>query len=142
MNKPKESRKQIFSNTMHRELFLLFFSACVIPALIAVIAIVYLIFDIMAEQLMFPEAVTYNIGPVVQKVLMVFMVAVPLSIVLMLIFALNITHKIVGPFDRIVRELSDYADGKKKDQIRIREGDKFFPLVNKVNILIERLNKQ
>lgn len=133
-------RRQFFANKIHRELFLLFFCVSVVPVLIATVILSYLIFGIMAEQMLFPEAIAYNIFPAAKKVLLILFVALPILIALLLILAYKITHKIVGPFDRITRELGEYVEGKKKGHIDLRKGDKFWPLVNQINLLIDRLD--
>ena len=55
-----------------------------------------------------------------------------------LILAYKITYRLIGPFDRIVRELDECVKGKKLDHIVIRKKDKFQPLVNNINKLIDK----
>jgi hypothetical protein len=130
-----------FANRMHRELFLIVFFAALIPALITAIGIYYLIFNLTAKQLGFPEAVVYNLVPVARKVTAVLAVATPLSIAGILIFAHRITHRIIGPFDRIVRELDECVLGVRSGPIMLRRHDKFWPLVHNINKLLAKLNE-
>ena len=138
MNKQPKRGKQLFANQMHAELFLLIFFAAIIPALLATIALFYLIFNITAEQIGIPEAIAANIFPAAYKVMETLVYAIPVSIVVMLILAHRITHRIVGPFDRIVRELEATIEGTRHGHISVRKGDKFWPLVDKINRLIDR----
>ena len=87
-----------------------------------------------------PEAIAYNLLPAAKKVLFILAFAVPLSILVILLIAHNITHKIVGPFDRIVRELGERIENRKKGHIHIRVKDKFKPLVDKINQLLDKLS--
>ena len=123
-------------------MFWLFVCASIIPMLVTAVILFYLIFYIIAEQFVFPEAIAYNIIPAAQKVLAILLVVMPLTILIILKFAHKITYRIVGPFDRIVRELGDCIDGKKKDHIILRNKDKFQQMVDKINILLDMLWKK
>jgi len=59
-------------------------------------------------------------------------------------WAFFITNKILGPYERIVRELDLVLSGKKRTAIKVREnGGMFSELLKRVNILIsERVGKE
>ncbi|MFC1666566.1 hypothetical protein ACFL0P_01660 [Candidatus Omnitrophota bacterium] len=138
MNK-QSRRKKVFANKMHREIFLLVFLASLLPALIVTVCLYYLIFNITAQQFGIPEAIAYNIIPAARKVILILWLVAPISILTILIFAYKISHRIIGPFDRIVRELDECIDGKKQGHVAIRKADKFRPLVDRINKLLDRL---
>lgn len=140
MNK-SDRRKTIFANKLHRETFLLVFLAALVPTLLATISLYYLIFGVTAMQLGIPEAIAYNIIPAAQKVTMILVTIAPIIILGILLFAFRLTHAIVGPFDRIVRELDEHIEGKKEGRLFIRKRDKFWPLVHKINKLLSKAKK-
>ena len=51
----------------------------------------------------------------------------------------KITHRMIGPFDRIVRELDECVKDRRHGPIRLRKHDKFEPLVEQINILLDKL---
>lgn len=124
---------------MHKEIFLLVFLASFLPAMIVTVSLYYLIFNITAQQFAIPEAIAYNIIPAARKVIAILLLLAPISIFAILAFAYKISHRIIGPFDRIVRELGNCLEGKKQNHITIRNKDKFWPLVDKINKLLGRL---
>ena len=138
-NKRNKHRKQFFANTMHRELFWLVFVAAVLPALLTAVSLYYLIFNITAEQLIIPEAVYANVIPAAKKVAVILLTTLPACLIALMALAHRITHRIVGPFDRIVRELDECIEGKRKGPIILRRNDRFQPLVEKINTLIARI---
>jgi len=138
MNK-NNKRKRAFANKIHREIFWLVFLAALLPASIVMVLLYYLIFNITAEQMVIPEAIAYNLLPAAKRVIVILLFAAPLCIAAILIFAYNISHRIIGPFDRIVKELGECVEGKKKNHILVRKNDKFKPLVDKINKLLDRL---
>ena len=137
MNKTNK-RKRTFANKLHREIFMVIFLAAFLPAGVVAVTLYYLIFGITAEQMGIPEAIAYNIIPASRRVTTILALAAPGTILVILLLAHKITHRIVGPFDRIVRELGECAKGKKKDSIVVRKGDKFKPLVDNINKLLNK----
>ncbi|MBU0759889.1 MAG: hypothetical protein KKC66_01975 [Candidatus Omnitrophica bacterium] len=138
MNK-NNKRKRAFANKLHKEIFWLVFIAALVPAAIVMVLLYYLIFNITAEQMVIPEAIAYNLIPAAKKVIVILLFSAPICTAAILFFAYKISHRIIGPFDRIVRELRECTEGKKKDHIVIRKNDKFTPLVDKINKLLDKL---
>jgi len=138
MNK-KNKRRRFFANKMHKDIFTLVFFATLLPAAIVTICLYYLIFNITAEQIAIPEAIAYNLIPAAKRVILILLFVTPISILTILILTKKITHKIIGPFDRIVRELDECIKGKRQGHLIIRKGDKFRPLVDRINKLLDRL---
>ena len=134
-------RKRIFANRMHRDLFLMILLASLLPTIIVTICLYYLIFSVTASQFAIPEVIAYNLIPAAKKVTIIIFLTAPASILIIMILAHKIAHKIIGPFDRIVRELDEYIGGKKVGHIVIRKNDKFLPLVERINKLLDRLKK-
>lgn len=139
MSDNKNRGKRLFANKMHRELFVIISLAALIPALIATVSLFYIIFQIMADQMVFPEAIAANLIPAARKVAFIIFLALPATIAVLLFIAHKLTHAIVGPFDRIVTELDAILADTKTGAIIIRKKDKFQPLVDRINQLIKRL---
>lgn len=127
---------------MHKQLFFLVFFAAVVPAIITAVALFFLIFNVTAEQFGIPEAIVYNLFPAAKKVLFILCIAMPLAIILILFWAHKITHQIVGPFDRILREMDECIVGKKHGPIIVRQRDKMRPLVDRINQLIAKIQSR
>lgn len=139
MKTKNNKRYRTFANKLHREIYLTIVLAALAPCIVITIALYYVIFNIMAGQLAIPEAIAYNIIPAAKKVSLILILAAPASVFIILLLAYRITYRIIGPFDRIVRELVECANDKKRDHIVIRKGDKFKPLVDGINKLIDKL---
>jgi len=139
MDKMKNRRKRIFANKLHRTIFLLVFIAALLPTVITAISIYYLTFEITAEQIGIPETIAYNLFPAARKVITILIIATPAVILLILFFASAITHQIIGPFDRIIREIDESVAGARRGPIILRKTDKFRPLVDRINKLLDKL---
>lgn len=130
--------RQFFANNLHRQLFLIISAAAVIPTVLTAIGLFYLIFNITAEQIGIPEAIAYNLLPAARRVVSILLVVLPLCIATILYLAHRMTHRIVGPYDRIVRELGEALENTKKGPIIVRPTDRFKPLVTLINTLLEK----
>lgn len=136
-----DKRHRTFANKLHREIFLTVLVAALLPCFVVTIALYYLIFNVMSGQLGIPEAIAYNIIPAARKVSLYLIGAAPASVFIILLLTYRITFRIIGPFDRLVRELDEVAKGKKDTHIIIRKKDKFQPLVDGINKLIDKYKR-
>lgn len=142
MNETKNRRKRFFANKLHREIFLLIALSSLFPVIIVTLLLYYLIFSIVANQIAIPEAIAYNIIPAARRVTFILLTFTPSSIIVILIFTYKITHKIVGPLERIIRELDKRIENKKIGHIITRKTDKFRPLTDKINKLLDKLKEK
>jgi len=141
MNKPKNRRKKIFASKLQQHTVALVFFAAFLPAAIVAFCLYYLIFGVIAAQFTIPEVIAYNIVPAAKKVTAILLVAAPATIAIILFFTYKITHTIVGPLNRITRELNEHVEGRRRGHICVRETDKFWPLVEKINKLLDKFEK-
>ncbi|MCX5701975.1 MAG: hypothetical protein NTW64_03225 [Candidatus Omnitrophica bacterium] len=140
MIKPKNMRKRIFANKFHKDIFLLLFMASLIPTLAVTAYLYHLILTVIALKID-ERVLQYNLVFAVNKATLILIITAPVIILGMLLFTNGLTHSIVGPFDRLIDELDKHIEGKKEGGISIRRNDKFRPLVDKINKLLDRLKK-
>lgn len=138
MSGPKNRRKKIFANKLHKQISWLLFWTALIPTVIVTFYLYYLIFGIMATQFVIPEIIAYHLIPAAKKITIILLATAPIAIAIILFFAYKITHTLLGPFDRILEELDELSEGKKKGPIVVRKTDKFWPLAEKINRLISK----
>ena len=136
----KGKRKKLFANKLHRQTVLLIFLAILLPVIITVFCLYYLIFNITAMQFMIPEIIIQNIIPAAKEVTLILLISLPVVISLILFISYKITHAMIGPFDRITKELGQRVEKMSNEPIIIRKSDKFKPLVDNINKLLEKLN--
>ena len=57
-----------------------------------------------------------------------------------ILWAFDFSNKLVGPYERVVREMDEIIAGKSKKEITFRQGDDMFiELFKRVNALIQKL---
>jgi hypothetical protein len=65
----------------------------------------------------------------------------PVLIAALLYWVFSGTNKLVGPIERMIRELEQRIQGHTSGPIILRPGDKLIPLVDKINVLLEERDK-
>ncbi len=121
-----------------KKILFLVFASSVIPAAVVAICMYYLIFNTLALQMVIPEAIAYNLMPVVRKVNTVMAIVVPISLLAIWLLALELSNRIAGPICRIQGELDKIISGEIQAPIEVRENDELKPLVDKINKLMSR----
>ena len=137
----KNNRKRFFANKFQRKIMGLVFLSAIVPTLIASACLYYLIFNVVANELVFPEAIAYTLIPAAKKVALTMLFCVPVSLVLVFWWAWHVSHKLVGPLGRLQREIDYRIEGKTKAHIAFRKGDYLSGLVAKINSLIDKVLK-
>lgn len=135
MQNNRRARKYLGTSVQTKLLFLVFFSA-IIPAAIVGLCMYYFIFSMMARQMMFPEAIAANLIPVLNRVNVVVLITLPLSLVLIWVVALELSHRIAGPLYRMEKDLDERIKGIRQGPIVLRKNDELKPLADKINKLI------
>jgi len=135
MQNNRRARKYLGTSVQTKLLFLVFFSA-IIPAAIVGLCMYYFIFSMMARQMMFPEAIAANLMPVLNRVNVVVLITLPLSLVLIWVVALELSHRIAGPLYRMEKDLDERIKGTRQGPIILRKNDELKPLADKINKLM------
>jgi len=136
--KNNQRKKKYLGTAFQRKLMLLVFFSAVIPALVVALCMYYMIFTMLAWQMVFPETIAYNLMPVLGKVNMIIAVALPVILLVIWLIALEISHRAAGPIYRIEKELDERIAGQKKGPIITRRKDEFKSLVEKLNKLLAK----
>lgn len=116
----------------------LILAAIILPVLLISGCLYYLIFTLMAEQLAIPESIAYNLMPVFHKINAILAVGIPVIIAGLLILGIRISHKIAGPIYRMEKDLDEIAKGNLSLRIRLRRGDEFVDLAEKINKVLDK----
>lgn len=132
----------VTKNPLQLKYLALILSSIMLPLLIVAGCLYYLIFQVMAEQLAIPESIAYNLIPVVEKINFLLVVGIPPIIVLLFIWAVILTHRLMGPLARLQEDLEKISDGDYSIRLKIRKDDDLRFLVNVINKIIDKLEKR
>lgn len=131
-------KKKYLGTPLQKKLLILIFASAVVPASIVAACLYYLIFNMLAWQMGIPEAIAYNLIPVVKKVNLIILIALPITLLIIWLIALELSHRIAGPLARLEKELDFRISGESHGPIRLRKKDEFKSLADKINKLIRK----
>ena len=134
--------KKITNNPLQKRYLFVIVLAMIVPLVITAGCLYYLIFQLMAEQLGIPESIAYNLFPVVSQVNTLLLIALPPVIIVLFIFGLILSHRLIGPLNRLEDDLRKIADGDYSIRIAMRKDDDLKPIANTVNEIIDKLEKK
>ena len=118
---------------------LLVLIAMLAPTLLVGFCFYELVFDLLARQLVFPEAIYSNLEPVVQRINTLLIMTLPALVLAILTCAIIISHRFAGPIERLERELDQILQGDTAHKIRLRKSDDLWGVANRINALARRL---
>lgn len=117
--------------------------AMVVPTIVCCGALYYFIWQTVASQIAVPEAIAENLIPALYEVNTVLAIAIPVVFIIIIFFAVVISHKIAGPVYRIERELKEIsAERDYTRRIKLRTKDELQEITNAINELLEKLDTE
>ncbi len=132
----------LVKNRLERRYLRLIALSMMLPTLIIGCCLYYVIFNLMAEQLGIPEIIAYHLLPVVSKVNTVLAVSLPVVFMILFSIGLVLTRNLVGPIERLEKELKEILSKDKIKKLKLRKRDALKPLVEDINILIDKMIRQ
>ena len=134
-------RVNFFANKTHKHSFMLVVAAAVLPTLIITLSLYFLIFGVITREGSAPHSISSTAVQVSKHTGIILISALPFIMGALLFVAYRVAHMILGPIDRISKEVQDRHKGHKTDPIKLRSDDKLHDLVRKINNLFEKASK-
>lgn len=133
--------KFLTKNRLQRKYLVLILLSIISPLVIVGACLYYVIFQIMAEQLAIPESIAYNLFPVIERINFLLLFSVPAIIILLFILGLSLTHKFVGPLERLEDDIRRISEGDYSVRVKLRKDDDLRAIADVINKLIDKLKK-
>jgi len=125
----------------HKYLVLILLSI-MLPLFIVGGCLYYVMFQVMAEQLAIPEAIAQNLIPVFHKINFLLLVSLPPVIILLVLWGISLTHRLVGPLERLEDDICKISEGDYSVRINLRKDDDLRPVADVINHIIDKLEKK
>ena len=132
----------ITKNPLQTKYLVLILISILLPLFIVAGCLYYLLFQIMAEQLAIPEAIAYNLFPVVERINFLLLLGVPPMVILLFIWGVVLSHRLIGPLERLENDLRKISDGDYSTRLRIRKDDDLRPIADVINKIIDKLERK
>jgi len=130
---------QLVKYAVESRYFRLLLISIILPTLLLGACLYYFIFMVLAENLGIPETIAEHLLPVIHQINGLLLFGLPLIILLITGWGLIIFTRLVGPIDRVKKELDRIIKGNYSERIKIRKGDDLKPVVDGINKLLDRI---
>lgn len=134
--------KIVTKNPLQLKYLVLILVSIMLPLFIVGGCLYYLIFQVMAEQLAIPEAIASNLIPVFHKINLFLLIGLPPVIVVLFMWGATLTHKLIGPLERLEDDLEKISKGDYSVRVRMRKNDDLRPIADVINILMDKVEKK
>ena len=134
----KSRTRWVVNHPIQFKYLLIVVAATLLPCLIVGSALYWLVFQLMAEQIAFPEAVFANLVPVIQRINTLLILVLPPILALLLWAAIVSSHRFAGPIERLDSELERILKGDHEHRIRMRKNDDLKQIAEKINALLDQ----
>ncbi len=130
-------KRSIFrANKFQKPILNLIVTLAMLMLAMMVTCIAFLYYDV-ATAIYYPEK---SIGAIKGVVILSLMV-LPLILFVGIFWAYRISNRLIGPFERVIRELDDVIAQNKKRHVSARPGDELAgELLKRINTLIDRMS--
>lgn len=132
--------KWFMRHPIQAKYLLLVLVAMLAPILLIGFCFYTLVFELLARQLVFPEAIYGNLVPVLERVNNLLILTLPVLVFGILWCALVISHRFGGPIERMENDLDQILAGDFNHKIRLRKNDDLKGVANRINALTKRLH--
>ena len=132
--------KWFMRHPIQAKYLLLVLVAMLAPMLLIGVCFYTLVFQLMARQLVFPEAIFANLVPVIERINSLLAWTLPALALVILWCALVISHRFAGPVERLEEGLDRILSGDKHHRVRLRKNDDLKGVADRINALVRRLD--
>ena len=113
--------------------------AMLLPTLLIGALLYYLILNIIAEEIVFPEAIASILFPAIHKINIILLVGVPILFLILIGWGIMLSHRFAGPVYRLEKELDKIAGGDYSVRIKFRKNDDLKHIADAVNKVLDKL---
>jgi len=138
----RKRKKFLSNNPLQKRFLFLILLSIFVPLIFVSACLYYLIFQILADQLAIPEFIAQNLLPALRKINVMLMVGLPPLVVVLFFWASALSHRLIGPLERLEEDLKKIADGDYSIRLKIRQDDELHPIVGAINRIIDKLENK
>ncbi len=131
--------KWFMRHPIQAKYLLLVLVAMLAPILLIGFCFYTLLFDLLARQMVFPEAIYSNLVPVAERINHLLILTLPALVLVILWCALVISHRFAGPIERLENDLDQILAGDIYHKVRLRKNDDLKGIASRINALAKRL---
>lgn len=135
-------RKLFIKGTLQGRYLRLLVLAMFLPTVFIGGCLYYLILHILAEEIVFPDAIASLLFPAIAKINVIVLIGLPILFLVILFLGLLLSHRIAGPIFRLEKDLEEIAEGNFNRRITFRKKDEMRSVADKINKLLDKVQER
>lgn len=113
----------------------------VLPVLLVAGCLYYIIFKILADEMVLPDVIARDLLPVIERINFLLLVGLPIVFVVILTWAVILVHKVIAPLERLEEDLVRIDGGDYSARLQVQHDHDLKPVADVINDLVEKLEK-
>ncbi len=113
----------------------------VIPTVFVGGCLYYLILNVMAERLVFPDVIARDLLPVIERINFILLTGLPVVFVVLLTWAVILSYRFVAPLERLEEDIQRIDEGDYSVRLQINKDHDLSPIADVINDLVDKLEK-
>jgi len=113
----------------------------VLPVLLVAGCLYYIIFKILADEMVLPDVIARDLLPVIERINFLLLVGLPIVFVVILTWAVILVHKVIAPLERLEEDLVRIDGGDYSARLQVQHDHDLKPIADVINDLVEKLEK-
>ena len=134
--------KWLMKHPIQAKYLLIVLIAMLGPMLLLGYCLYHLVFNLLAKEMVFPEAIMTNISPVIDEVNSLLVLILPGIILIIIFLALVISHRFAGPIERLENDLDEIIAGDYERKIHVRKRDDLAGIAQRINVIVKILREK
>lgn len=100
----------------------------------------YLIFTVLAEQMVLPDVIARDLLPVINRINVILLILLPVLFGVMLTWAVVLSFKFVAPLERLENDIKRIDEGDYSVRLQISNDHDLKPIADAINDLMDKLS--
>ena len=113
----------------------------VIPTLFVGGCLYYLIFTVLAEQMVLPDVIARDLIPVVESINVTLVIGLPVVFLVLITWALILSYKFVAPLERLEEDIKKIDEGDYGVRLQVNKNHDLSPIADVINDLVDQLQQ-
>lgn len=129
------------NRTLQRRYLFVIILSMVIPTVFVGGCLYYLILNVMAERLVFPDVIARDLLPVIERINFILLTGLPVVFVVLLTWAVILSYRFVAPLERLEEDIQRIDEGDYSVRLQINKDHDLSPIADVINDLVDKLEK-
>jgi len=114
----------------------------VIPTVFVAGCLYYLVFTILADQMVLPDVIARDLLPVIHRLNFILLIGLPVVFIIMLTWAVVLSYRFVAPLERLEEDIQKIDEGDYSVRLQIQKDHDLAPIADVINDLVDQLDNK